>query len=57
MRIYICECRKKGVMIDMEPLKLILIIGANIFGVYALYKICQVSYWFIKEKMSRKEEL
>jgi len=44
-------------MNDMEPLKLILIIGANIFGVYALYKICQVSYWFIKEKMSKKEEL
>ena len=44
-------------MIGMDPLKLVLIIGVNIFGVYALYKICQVSYWFIKEKISGKEEL
>jgi len=41
----------------MEPLKLILIIGANLFGVYALFKICQVSYWFLKERVSGEEEL
>jgi len=41
----------------MEPLQLVLIIGTNLFGVYALYKICQFSYWFIKDKISGKEEL
>jgi hypothetical protein len=41
----------------MEPLKLLLIIGANLFGVYALYKICQVLYWFIKDRTSESEEL
>lgn len=41
----------------MEPWKLVLIIGANLFGVYALFKICQISYWFIKDRMSKKEEL
>jgi len=41
----------------MEPLKLILIIGANLFGVYALFKLCQVSYWFLKERVSGEEEL
>jgi len=41
----------------MEPLKLALMIGANLFGVYALFKICQVSYWFFKDKVSKKEDL
>ncbi len=41
----------------MEPLKLVLVIGANLLGVYALYKICQASYWFIKDRVSKKEEV
>jgi len=44
-------------MNGMEPLKLLLIIGTNLLGVYALYKICQISYWFIKDRISGKEEL
>lgn len=40
-----------------DPLRLMLIIGANIFGVYALYKIIQASYWMFKERTSKEEEL
>jgi hypothetical protein len=40
-----------------DPIRLILIIGANIFGVYALYKIIQASYWFLKDKSSEDEFL
>lgn len=36
-------------------MQLALIIGANLFGVYALFKICQFSYWLIKEKMSKEK--
>jgi len=41
----------------MEPLRLLLIIGSNLFGVYALFKICQALYWFIKDRTSESEEL
>ncbi|KON31422.1 hypothetical protein AC482_00875 [miscellaneous Crenarchaeota group-15 archaeon DG-45] len=41
----------------MEPLKLALIIGANLFGVYALFRIGQVLYWFIRDRASKREEL
>jgi len=40
----------------MEPLELVLIIGTNLLGVYALFKICQISYWFIKDRTSKREE-
>jgi hypothetical protein len=35
----------------------LLLIGANIFGVYALYKILQMSYWFFKDRASKEDEL
>ena len=38
-----------------EPIRILLIIGANIFGAYALYKLLQMGYWFIKDS-TRKEE-
>jgi hypothetical protein len=38
-----------------DPVQLLLILGANIFGVYALYKILQASYWFIKDRSSEEE--
>jgi len=38
-----------------DPIRLLLIIGTNIFGVYALYKILQMSYWFIKDRSSDEE--
>jgi len=38
-----------------DPVRLLLIIGRNIFGVYALYKILQMSYWFIKDRSSDEE--
>lgn len=41
----------------MEPLKLVLIVGANLIGVYALFKICQALYWFFKDRISKGEEL
>ncbi len=40
-----------------DPLRFLLIIGTNIFGVYALYKILQASYWFFKDRASKEEEL
>jgi len=36
-------------------IRLLLIIGANIFGVYALYKILQAGYWFLKDRSSEEE--
>jgi hypothetical protein len=39
-----------------DPLRLILIIGTNIFGVYALYKILQAGYWFFKDRSSKEED-
>jgi hypothetical protein len=38
-----------------DPVKILLILGANIFGVYALYKVLQASYWFIKDRSSDEE--
>ena len=38
-----------------EPVRIFLILGANIFGVYALYKILQASYWFIKDRSTDEE--
>ncbi len=38
-----------------EPVRILLIIGANIIGVYALFKILQVSYWFLKDKRNEEE--
>ena len=38
-----------------NPLRLLLIIGTNIFGVYALYKIIQMGYWLLKERASEEE--
>lgn len=38
-----------------DPVRILLILGANIFGVYALYKILQASYWFIKDRSSDEE--
>lgn len=38
-----------------DPVRLLLILGANIFGVYALYKILQAGYWFLKERSSEEE--
>jgi hypothetical protein len=38
-----------------EPLRLLLIVGANIIGVYALYKILQASYWFLKDRVTEEE--
>jgi len=59
MRVYIkgwrvgCRC----VVLDLsDPVSLLLLIGTNIFGVYALYKILQMSYWFLKDR-SKEEEL
>ena len=41
----------------MEPFEFLLIAGTNIFGIYALFKIGQALYYFVKNKMSKKEEL
>ena len=38
-----------------DPLSLLLMIGTNIFGVYALYKIAQEVYFYIKNKNSDEE--
>lgn len=38
-----------------DPVRILLILGANIFGVYALYKVLQASYWFIKDRSSEEE--
>ena len=38
-----------------DPIRLLLILGANIFGVYALYKIIQAGYWFLKDRVSEEE--
>ena len=38
-----------------DPIRLALLIGANIFGVYAFYKVVQFTYWFIKDKTSSEE--
>jgi hypothetical protein len=38
-----------------EPLRLLLMIGTNIFGVYALYKIAQEIYFYIKNQTSDEE--
>jgi len=40
----------------MEPLDLLIIIGVNLFGVYALYKIGQVLYWYLKDRASKEEK-
>jgi len=34
---------------------ILLIIGTNLFGVYCLYKIIQVGYWFLKDRSSEDE--
>lgn len=48
-----CRC----VALDLsDPFSFLLLIGSNIFGVYALYKILQMSYWFLKDR-SKEEEL
>ena len=38
-----------------DPLRLLLMIGTNIFGVYALYKIVQEVYFYIKNQNSDEE--
>ena len=38
-----------------DPIRILLIIGTNIFGVYCLYKIIQVGYWFLKDRSSNEE--
>jgi hypothetical protein len=38
-----------------DPFRLLLIVGANIFGVYALYKIIQAGYWMLKDRTSEEE--
>ncbi len=38
-----------------DPIRILLILGTNIFGVYALYKILQASYWFLKDRSSEDE--
>jgi hypothetical protein len=38
-----------------EPVRLLLVLGSNIFGVYALYKILQISYWFLKDRENKEE--
>jgi hypothetical protein len=38
-----------------DPMRILLIIGTNIFGVYCLYKIIQVGYWFLKDRSSEEE--
>jgi hypothetical protein len=38
-----------------DPMRILLIIGTNIFGVYCLYKIIQVGYWFLKDRSSNEE--
>ncbi len=37
------------------PIRLILMIGSNIFGVYALYRIVREVYFFIKNYSSDEE--
>ena len=38
-----------------DPIRILLILGTNIFGIYALYKILQASYWFLKDRSSEEE--
>ena len=38
-----------------DPVRILLIIGTNLFGVYCLYKIIQVGYWFLKDRSSEDE--
>jgi hypothetical protein len=38
-----------------DPIRILLILGTNIFGVYALYKILQASYYFLKDRSSEEE--
>ena len=38
-----------------NPLRLLFIIGTNIFGVYALYKIVQEVYFYFKNQNSDEE--
>ncbi len=38
-----------------DPMGILLIIGTNLFGVYCLYKIIQVGYWFLTDR-SREDE-
>jgi hypothetical protein len=40
----------------MEPLDLLILLGVNLFGVYALYKIGQIVYWYLKDRSSKKEQ-
>jgi len=38
---------------ELDPIQILVLIGINIFGVYALYKISQIVYWFIKDRRSK----
>ena len=38
----------------MEPYEILVLLGINIFGIYALYKIGKVVYWFIKDRRSKE---
>jgi hypothetical protein len=38
-----------------DPLSLLLMIGTNIFGIYALYKIVQEVYFYFKNQNSDEE--
>ncbi len=38
-----------------DPIRILLMIGTNIFGVYALYKIAQEVYFYIKNQSSDED--
>lgn len=38
-----------------DPVRILLIIGTNLFGVYCLYKIIQVGYWLLKDRANEEE--
>lgn len=41
----------------MEPLEVIVFVGTNLIGLYALFKIVQFLYWHFKDRSSEKEQL
>jgi len=38
-----------------EPIRFLLILGTNIFGIYAFYKVLQGIYWYLQDQ-TRKDE-
>jgi len=58
LSIYILGRIEWGWRADLEPgnpLRILFIIGTNIFGVYALYKIVQEVYFYLKNQNSDEE--